>query len=102
MSWDIFVQDLPTDAHDVGEIPDDFAPRPLGTRAAIAARISAILPTVQFADSGWSTVDQPGCSMELDLGSSEIVTSVAFHVYGGDFAPGIVADLLGQLGWRAL
>ena len=40
--------------------------------------------------------------MELNLGSSEIVTSVGFHVYGGDLAPGIVADLLGQLGWRAL
>jgi len=40
--------------------------------------------------------------MDLDLGSSETVTSVAFHVYGGDLAPGIVADLLGQLGWRAL
>lgn len=102
MSWDIIVQDLPAEAHHVGEIPHDFEPRPLGTRSAIAARIRAILPAVQFSDSGWGTVDQPGCSMELHLGSSEIVTSVAFHVYGGDLAPGIVADVLGQLGWRAL
>jgi hypothetical protein len=102
MSWDIFAQDLPTDAHHVSEIPDDFEPRAIGNRSTIAARIREILPTIQFRDSSWGTVDEPGCSMEIDLGSSEIATSVAFHVYGGDLAPGIVADLLAQFGWRAL
>ena len=102
MSWDIFAQDIPADAHKVTEIPDDFEPRPLGSRKVIAARIRAIVATVEFQDSGWGTVDEPGCSMEINLGSSEIVTAVAFHVYGGELAPGIVADLLEQFGWRAL
>ena len=102
MSWDIFAQDLSADAHHVSEIPDDFEPRPLGSRQVIAARLRAMIPTVEFQDSAWATVDEPGCSMEINLGSSEIVTSVAFHVYGGDLASGIVADLLEQFGWRAL
>ena len=102
MSWDIFVQDLPANAENVGEIPDGFEPRPLGRRSEIAARIRAILPSVEFVNPAYGTLDEPGCSVQFHLGSSEIVTSVAVHVYDGEFAPAIVADLLGQLGWRAL
>jgi uncharacterized protein YfaA (DUF2138 family) len=39
VSWDISIMDLPADAQSVSDIPHDFAPAPLGQRAALIARI---------------------------------------------------------------
>jgi hypothetical protein len=39
MSWDIFVQDVPASVQSVAEIPDDFQPSPIGSRAEILAGI---------------------------------------------------------------
>jgi len=101
MSWDIFAQDLPADARNIDDIPDDFEPHALGSRSEIVGRILAVLPTVQFDDEGWAALDEAGCAIELNVGSADTVASVAIHVYGGDRAPIVVSQLLEQLGCRA-
>jgi hypothetical protein len=50
MSWDLFIQDIPAAAQNVGDIPDDFHPAPLGSRAAIIAKIREVAPLADFSD----------------------------------------------------
>ena len=102
MSWDIFVQDLPPGIASVDDIPDSFVPSPIGLRSEIIAKLSALYPECDFADPSWGVLDLPGCSIELNLGSSEQLDSFAMHVRGDECAPNVVAHILGELGMRAL
>ena len=101
MSWDIFVQDIPTAARRVEDIPDAFAPRPLGSRAEVLHRIQEAVPEADFSDPSWGIFEGPGFSVEFNIGDADVVESFAMHVRGSDAAAGFVADLLMQCGWRA-
>jgi len=101
MSWDIFVQDIPPTAQNVDDIPQDFAPQPLGLRADILRRIQAVVPDADFSDPSWGTFEGPGFSVEFNIGNESTVDGLALHIRGGDTAAGFVADFLLQCGWRA-
>lgn len=103
MSWDIFVQDLPGEARSIADIPRDFRPKPLGSRSEIITKIKEICPLAAFSsDSGWGSISGPGLAIDVNVGDEEPVMCVAFHVYGGEAAPGVVADMLDGLGLRGL
>lgn len=101
MSWDLFVQDIPEDARAVGDIPDDFEPRPLGSRSDVVRRILELVPGADASDPSLVIVDGPGFSIECNIGDDEEVASFALHVRGGDAAAGLVSDLLIRNSWRA-
>jgi hypothetical protein len=102
MSWDIFVQDFPPDAHTVDDIPDDFTPTSLGPRAAIIEKISEVTPFADFSDPTWGIIDGDGFSIEVNLDADEIVDGFALHVRGGDLAAACVVALIEHLGVRAI
>lgn len=102
MSWDVFVQDLPSEARAVADIPDDFEPSSLCARSNLIERIREFAPTVRFADEAWGTFEAPTFSVEFNLGADETVQSFALHVRGDDQAAAFVSDLLTHLGYRAL
>ncbi len=72
MSWDIFVQDVPGAAKVVGDIADDFEPRPLDSRAEVIRRILEVIPDAEFSDPSWGSVEGPGFSIDgiFDLKSA--------------------------------
>jgi hypothetical protein len=81
MSWMIVAQHLPLKAKRIEDIPRDFKPNPIGTRAEIAAKVKAIVPTVIFAeDLVEAEFDGPGYSVELSLGEREPSLGVTFFV----------------------
>jgi hypothetical protein len=103
MSWDVFVFDLPPGIKSIDEIPKDFRGAPLGKRADIIAKISALYPEANFrGDPSWGILILPGVSIEFSLGKDEEIDHFAMHVRGGDPAPHVVARILGELGMRAL
>ncbi|MFO0808883.1 MAG: hypothetical protein U0746_09690 [Gemmataceae bacterium] len=102
MSFDVFVQDLPPDARTVADIADDFTPKPIGRRADILAGILRAAPAAAFADPTWGVIDGPGYSIEVNIGPEEVLDSFAFHVRGGPEALFVVADILRELGLRAI
>ena len=101
MSWDLFVQDIPSSAHGVGDIPEDCKPRALGVRAEIIRRILEVVPTADFSDPSWGTFEAPDFSVEFNMGGEDTIDCFALHIRGGDTAAGFVADLLVRCGWRA-
>jgi hypothetical protein len=102
VSFDVFVQDLPPDARTVADIPDDFAPRPIGRRADILAGILRAAPAADFTDPTWGHIAGPGFSIEVNIGPEDVLGGFAFHVRGGPEALFVVADILRELGLRAI
>jgi hypothetical protein len=102
VSFDVFVQDLPPDARTVADIPDDFDPQPIGRRADILAGILRAAPAVDFTDPTWGHIAGPGFSIEVNIAPEEVLDSFAFHIRGGPEALLVVADILRELGLRAL
>jgi hypothetical protein len=84
VSWDISIMDLPADAHSVSDIPHDFAPAPLGQRAALIAKILEIAPQADFSDSTWGELSTPDFTIEFNMGRDALVDSLMLHVRGGD------------------
>src|SRR6185295_11728492 len=101
MSFDIFVQDIPADAKTADEIPDDFAPRPLGARSAVLAAIRKVAPEAQFPTPEWGTIEGEDHALEVSLGLDDPVMGFAFHLRGGEAGLFLVADILAELGVRA-
>ena len=101
MSWDIFVQDMPSGLTSAADMPDDFAPKSLGVRQVIIEKIRSVVPTADFSEPAWGVIDGPGFYIEVNLGMNEEVDGFIFHVRGGDMAAFIVADILEHLGLRA-
>lgn len=102
MSWDVFIQHLPASAAKVADIPDDFSPLPLGPRGPILDAIAAVFPDADLRDPAWIVVTAPSYSIELNLGPSDPVESIALHVRGDDAAIPPIAALIERLGARAL
>ena len=102
MSWDIFAQDFPTVAT-VEEVPDDFAPRNIGTRAAMIGKITQACPSADFTDPAWGLIEGPGWSIEVNLGESEECDGFALHVRGNaDDVVSVVARIIDQAQLRAI
>jgi hypothetical protein len=101
MSWDIFVQDIPSDAKSVEDIPDDFSPKPIGSPADVLEAVRSVAPFADFSDPTWVQIDAPGINIEVSIRSEEPLASFAFHVRGGDCSAGVVSDILSRLRLRA-
>jgi len=101
MSWDLFAMNFPSEARSMDDIPSDFKPEPLGSRATLIHRIQEVVPTANFSDPTWGVIDGGDWSIEVNLGSEEECTDFALHVRGNDDVVGVVADILAHLKVRA-
>ena len=102
MSWDVFIQDLPPEARSVRDVPDEFEPRPLGSRAEVAGRIRAAFPDADFTDPTWGRLQREGYSIDISMGDDDEVSGITLHVRGSDDAVGAVVKLIDTVGGRAL
>ncbi|MEO0479357.1 MAG: hypothetical protein AAF196_07750 [Planctomycetota bacterium] len=102
MSWDIFVQDLPSDARSIQDIPEDFEPRPIGSPDAVIAGIRSVVPHADFSDPTWGRIDGEDYSIEVSISGGSSCDGFALHVRGGASAARVVHDILEALDLRAL
>jgi hypothetical protein len=102
MSWDIYVQDFPSDIGTVEDIPDNYMPKPIGTRADITNQILEVIPSADFSDPSFGKVEGSDYSIGISLGKEEVINSFALQVYGGGMAAGVIADILRHLSLRGI
>lgn len=102
MSWDTFVQDVPSSAISIRDIPENFTPRPIGQYAVIVDAIVAVLPFADTTDRKWIKMDAQGVDLEISIDDTDPVESFVFHVRGGEHSVGAIAEILSRLGLRAL
>lgn len=102
VSWDILIQDLPRDVLSVAEIPEDFRPEPLGSRAALITKIRQWAPSADFTDPAWGQLVTADFVIEVNMGDQEACDSIMLHVRGGGSAADFVAGLLDHLDLPAI
>jgi hypothetical protein len=102
MSWDVFIQHLPASAVSVEDVPDDFAPLPLGSRAYVLNVIASVFPAADASDPTWLTLETPAYSIDFGLGAEDPVPSVVLHVRGDESVIPPIASLIEKFGARAL
>ena len=100
MSWDILIQDFGEYA-EFSDIPDDFAPKPIGQRSAIIKAIQTGVPEANFSDPSWGMVDTIDGSIEINIGDGEVCDSVMLHVRGGEAIYKRVVDIVALIPGRA-
>jgi hypothetical protein len=57
MSWDIIVHRFPQDIETIEQLPDDFTPSAIGSRAEVAQAIQKVFPSANISDLGWLVID---------------------------------------------
>jgi hypothetical protein len=102
MSWDIYIQDFPTTAKRVADIPDDFQPRALGQRGELIEKIREVIPSVDFSNPDWGVFDGGGFSIEFSMGSDEVCRSITLLVRGGGSPAPLIGALLDRLQLRGI
>ena len=104
MSWDVFIQHLPASALSVDDVPDDFTPLPLGTRAEVVEKIRRTFPELDLADPTWGTVRTADYEIDFALGAreEEEIFCLALHVHGDESVVPAIATLIEDLQARAL
>lgn len=102
MSWDVFIQHLPASALRFADIPDDYTPLPLGTRAEVIAAVTEIFPGTDVTDPTWLTYRGDRCSIDFGLGVDDPVMTIALHTLGDESVVPLVERLIERLGARAL
>jgi len=102
MSWDIFVQHLPSSALTVDDIPDDFMPLPLGSRDEVVRAILNVFPESNASDPTWLTLETPHYLIDFGLGTDDPVMSLSLHVSGDETVVPHISELIDLLGARAI
>jgi hypothetical protein len=101
MSWDIFVQDFPN-VEKISDIPDDFVPNSIGTRADIIAKILGSFPSANFNDPSWGVIETHDGSIEVNIGNNDDCDGFMLHVRGGKATFEAVTAIVTAVGCRAI
>ncbi|HEX7150813.1 MAG TPA: hypothetical protein VF618_04935 [Thermoanaerobaculia bacterium] len=102
MSWDVFIQHLPSSAVHVADIPDDFEPLPLGTRADVMKTVATVFASTDMTDPTWIKVSDQRYAIEIGVGDEDPVACVALHVRGDESVIPPIARLVELFGARAI
>jgi len=101
MSWDILLQRFPQNASPT-EVPDDYAPPVIGSRAEVASSLRELFPAANTSDPAWIVIDGDDFSIEVSTGDNEQCTGSTLHVRGGDGAVQAVMQIAQHFEMRAL
>jgi hypothetical protein len=100
-NWNVLLMELPAEARTVKDVPQGFSPKSLGRRDAVIARLCKYLPSTEFSEPTWGTLDAGNYSILFDLGDEIEVDTVTLHVEGGAEALHAVQIAAQALGSRA-
>jgi len=101
MSWDVHIQDFGDFAR-LEDIPDDFQPQPLGSRADVIAAIHKVLPSCDFNDPSWGIYSHRDGSIEIVFGQDTTCAGISLFVRGRDSIVDAVATIVEALPGRAV
>lgn len=101
MSWDVSVFAAETPPPPVAEMHADWVGLPLGTHAELRAKISQVLPQVDWSDPLWGIYHRDEV-LEFNLGADDPALSFMVHVRGGGDPVSLLIGLVERWGWYLL
>lgn len=100
MSWDISLFNAPPGIT-IEEIPRDYEPSPLGSRAKVLGRLQTAFADLDLSDPTWGFLNRQSWSIEFNIGGEDPVESIMLHVRGGGDVVQVVRETAHVLGCRA-
>ena len=103
MSWDVLLQRFPDDTARPEQVPDDYLPPPVGSRAEVVAALRKLLRNVECAGDAFVTIERARFAMEIELGDEEPCSQLLLHVHDdhGE-ATKTILRIAGHFGMRAI
>lgn len=98
MSWAIYAMRTPGGARRLDDIPDEYAPPPLGTADRVVELIREAAPQLDSTDPKWLRLTGDDHSVEVTLGKGVQVHDITFYINGGDRAVAVVLEVSRHLG----
>jgi hypothetical protein len=102
VSFDVFFQSFPRNAKTLDEVPDHFAPAPLGSLANVRALLKSALPNMRLAQDGAGVVDADSFSAEIIMGDDDPCEGFMVSLRGGPGGAAIVDAICNVTGFRAV
>lgn len=102
MSWDVSIYSSKTPPAKVSEMPDDWAPEPLGQADVIRSKFLDVAPDIDWSDPTWGILVRDNFAIEISLGDEDVCQSVGLHARGDATVIPMVESLSTGLGWYAL
>jgi hypothetical protein len=103
MSWDVLLQKFPDDATRPEQVPDDYLPPAVGSRAEVAAAVSKLFRHVEGAGESFITIVRSAFAIEISLGDEEPCSQLLLHVHDDHAAATkAILRLADHFGMRAI
>lgn len=102
MSWLVVLAKLPDAFVSISDIPTDFVPEPLESRAAVLTVLAEVFPDADLTDPTWVQLNRPNYAIEFIVGDKEPVESLSFRPHGDDTLLEALQLLCERTGWRAI
>jgi hypothetical protein len=98
MSWAIYAMRGPGGVRRLDDIPDDYAPPPLGTADEVVARVREVAPDVDTSKTSWLRLTGPDHDVEMTIGKGVQVHDITFYINGGEGSIPLIMNISSNLG----
>ncbi len=105
MSWDVLLQKFPENTSRPQDVPDDYLPPAVGSRADVVSAVRKLFRGAETDGESFVTVERSAFAIEISLGEEEPCSQLLLCVHvSGDAAPATKAilRLADHFGMRAL
>lgn len=103
MSWDVLFQKMPENFTCLDQVPEDFQPEPLCTRAYYEKMVFQLFPKINpNGDKSWMILEGDGFSIEFNAELDDPLESLMLHVRGDQGALVAIRKICDYSGWKAI
>ena len=81
MSWDFLLQKFPENTARPEEVPDDYLPPSVGSRADVASAVCKLFRHAESDGESFVTIERSGFTIEISLGDEEPCSQMLLHVH---------------------
>jgi hypothetical protein len=82
MSWDVLLQKLPRTVRRPEDVPDDYDPPVIGSRAEVTSALRKLFRNIEDGDVSFLTLSRSAFTIEFNLGNQEPCSQLLLHVRG--------------------
>ncbi len=103
MSWEVLLQMFSKETARPEQVPDDYRPPAVGSRADVASAVRKLFRNVESASDSFITIARSAFAIEISLGDTEPCSQLLLHVHDDHVAAAkLILRLADHFGMRAI
>src|SRR6187200_478558 len=100
MSLEVLLQKFPKDAARPEQVPDDYLPPAVGSRAEVASAVRKLFRYAEYPGESFITIERSTFTLEISLGDEDPCSQLLVQVHGD--ATKAILRLADHFGMRAI